>query len=89
MNARAGVEGEVDSDRERWKKEMVSGKVGGDTGYGLQQRSALAAAVVGTAQRSNAGTETAQKAGKDREKHVLEVSNFNSVNVGIEHEIYV
>ena len=25
MNARAGVEGEVDSDRERWKKERVRG----------------------------------------------------------------
>jgi len=42
-----------------------------------------------TAQRSNAGTETAQKVGKDREKAMLKVSNFNSVNVGIEHEIYV
>jgi len=47
------------------------------------------AEAAGTAQRSNAGAKTAQTAGKDGEKAVLEVSNFNSVNAGIEHEIYV
>ncbi|KAJ8428908.1 hypothetical protein Cgig2_011650 [Carnegiea gigantea] len=70
VNARAGVEGEVDSDRERWKKERAGGKVGGNRGCGRQQRSAAAAA--GTGQRSKAGAETAQKAGKGREKAVLE-----------------
>ncbi|KAJ8439633.1 hypothetical protein Cgig2_021009 [Carnegiea gigantea] len=51
------LDGEVDSDKERWKKERVGGK-----------RSAARAT-----QRSNAGAKTAQKVGKDREKPVLEL----------------
>ena len=51
------------------------GKLGGEGGCGRRQRSATAAG--GTGQRSNAGAETAKKAGKDRDKAVIEVSNFN------------
>jgi len=63
------------------------GKLGGEGGYGRRQRSATA--VGGTGQRSNAGAETAKKVGKDRDKTMIEVSNFNYVKVGIEHEMYV
>ncbi|KAJ8427172.1 hypothetical protein Cgig2_024704 [Carnegiea gigantea] len=62
VKARAGVEREVNSDREMLKKEMVGGK-----------RSAAATARTGP--RSNAGAETAQKAGEDRKKVVLEITN--------------
>ena len=44
---------------------------------------------MGTARRSNRDAVITHKVGKDREEVVLEVSNFNSVNVGIEQEIYV
>jgi len=87
VKARAGVERKVNSDKERLKKERVGGKVGGEGGCGLQQRSA--AATVGNGQRSNAGTKTVQKAREDRKKAVLDMSKFNSINVVIEHEIYV
>ncbi|KAJ8429910.1 hypothetical protein Cgig2_025340 [Carnegiea gigantea] len=88
VNARAGVEGEVDSDREKWKKERVSGKVGGDTGCGRQQHRSVEA-VAGTPQRLNAGAETAQRAGKDREKAVLEPMELRKHRRSVANEVAI
>ena len=43
----------------------------------------------GTGRRYNSSTQTGKEAGKDRDKTMIEVSNFNYVKVGIEHEMYV
>ena len=43
VNARAGVKGEVNSDREMRKKERVGGRLGGEGGCDQRQRSATTA----------------------------------------------
>ena len=48
--------------------------MGGEGGCGRQQR--LVTVAVGTGQGFNAGTKTAKKAGKDRDKAMIEVSNL-------------
>ncbi|KAJ8428409.1 hypothetical protein Cgig2_024555 [Carnegiea gigantea] len=39
-------------------------------------------------QRYKAGAQTCKEVGKDRDKAVIEVNNFNFLKVGIEHEMY-